>query len=141
MTAMKRNEMLLPLIVILGILIAVFWLVQRSDGTDSATEKNVLGVTDLLSDPASYSGTSVCVDGFVRLTSAFTGMADEFVEQNGVTALTGAILWLDGYPSNVEELSCDDYNACTGQMTVCGTFESGGSYGKDGFYSSQMTPQ
>lgn len=119
------------LVVILGL---VWWGVTSWLDSDAP----LVPIALVLDDPESYDGENVCVEGTFRSAGDFSAIADDVVDYGGSYALTGNVLWVSG-DVPVGELTCDSGGICLGHMTLCGTINGRGSYGKGGLYVAQIS--
>ncbi|MBC8162952.1 MAG: hypothetical protein H7Z42_17225 [Roseiflexaceae bacterium] len=126
-----------------------FERIQRSEQRiGGATGEGITAITALAADPASRNGQTVTTQGYYFWNGAVNVLAEGVsAEQDGANPQPiGAVIWMEGFPPPVSgELNVGPGSPPAyvwGKVEVVGQFQGGGSYGKDGAYTTflQLDP-
>ncbi len=97
----------------------------------------------LVNTPDASNGQTVVTQGYYFWNSVIYVLAEGIsVEEDGSNPQPiGRMIWMEGFPPDKSsELNLGPSNAFVwGKVEVTGAFQSGGNFGKDGAYPSQLT--
>lgn len=122
--------------------------IEQVKRTERRIEQQDLGagkvsLFDLVKDPAKYNGQVVTTQGYYFWNSVIYVLAEGVAtEEDGSSPLpVGERIWMEGFPPDKSAaLNLGPNNSFVwGLVEVTAKFETGGSYGRDGAYKSQLT--
>lgn len=96
---------------------------------------------ELLSSPERYDGRWICTEGIQATGFEVSALGAQVRREGSAVYLAGPLIWLEG-AEIVSSTDCLDSTAAPSarfcKATVCGLFQSGGSYGQLGGYDHQL---
>ncbi|MBC8075207.1 MAG: hypothetical protein H7Y32_03950 [Chloroflexales bacterium] len=114
---------------------------KRIDDTTPAAGQ--VSLFELARNPAQYNGQTVTLQGYYFWNSIIYVLAEGVsTEEDGASPLPdGQQIWMEGWPPpESAKLNVGPNNSFVwGKVEVTATFQSGGAFGKDGAYKSQLT--
>ncbi len=122
--------------------------IEQVKRTERRIENKPLGegkvsLFDLVKDPAKYNGQTVTTQGYYFWNSVIYVLGEGVAtEEDGSSPLpVGEKIWMEGFPPDKSaELNLGPNNSFVwGLVEVTAKFETGGNYGRDGVYKSQLT--
>jgi hypothetical protein len=122
--------------------------IEQVERTEHRIQQQDLGAGkvsffDLVKDPAKYNGQEVTTQGYYFWNSVIYVMAEGVAtETDGSSPLpVGSKIWMEGFPPDKSSaLNLGPNNSFVwGLVEVTAKFETGGKYGRDGAYTSQLT--
>lgn len=111
----------------------------------SAMPEGVISIYDLAANPEKYNGQTITVRGYYFWNSVIYVLADGVsTEEDGTSPKPeGNQVWMEGFsPEESAKLNLGPNNSYVwGYVEVTGSFQTGGSFGKDGAYPSVLNVQ
>lgn len=109
---------------------------------EAAAPAGQVSFFDLARNPDQYNGQTVTVQGYYFWNSVIYVLAEGVsTEEDGASPLPeGQTIWMEGWPPpESAKLNVGPNNSFVwGKVEVTATFQSGGAFGKDGAYKSQL---
>ena len=110
---------------------------------DAPPPAGQVALRDLAASPDKYNGQTVTLQGYYFWNSIIYVLAESVsTEEDGASPLPeGQQIWMEGWPPpESAKLNVGPNNSFVwGKVEVTAKFQSGGAFGKDGAYKSQLT--